>query len=129
MLNPCYFYSLFGALSTALHMINVSPIMSLSKRDNTKPSFTPATATDPQKSLRAKMSDPSIPKSIILDGFHPRDFRELNLIYCCEQCSYFNTETVKCAMGFKVEKHMRENQLALYNLTGKMALCRTQEVD
>jgi hypothetical protein len=68
-------------------------------------------------------------KSIIIDGFNPRDFRELNIIYCCEQCSYFNNTEKKCAMGFRVEKHMRENQLKLYNLTGKMALCRSQEID
>ncbi len=73
--------------------------------------------------------DPPEHRSIILDGIHPREFRELNIIYCCEQCSYFNTETHKCAIGFHVEKHRRENQLKLYNLTGKMALCRSQEVD
>ncbi len=100
-----------------------------SKRDNTKPSFTESARPDPSYNPRKNVPDPALPKSIILDGIHPRDFRELNLIYCCEQCSYFNLETHKCAMNFKVEKHMRENQLALYNLTGKMAICRTQEVD
>jgi hypothetical protein len=76
-----------------------------------------------------KPTDPPFRRTIILDGFSARDFREMNLIYCCEQCSYFNLETKKCAMGFKVEKHMRENQLKLYNLTGKMAICRSQEID
>ncbi len=79
--------------------------------------------------VRGLPCDPPAPRSIIKDGIHPRDMRELNLIYCCEQCSYFNTETKKCAIGFRVEKHMRENQLRLYNLTGKMALCRSQEID
>jgi hypothetical protein len=64
-----------------------------------------------------------------LDGIHPRDFRELNLIYCCEQCSYFSRNAGRCAMGFKVEKHTRDNQLRLYDLTGKMAICRSQEID
>ena len=79
--------------------------------------------------IRRLPQDQPIERSIIMDGIHPRDFRELNIIYCCEQCSYFNTETEKCAIGFRVEKHRRESQLKLYNLTGKMALCRSQEVD
>lgn len=86
-------------------------------------------SNSPENLKRPKPTAPALHKSIILDGFHPRDMRELNLIYCCEQCSYFNRETKNCAMGFKVEKHMRESQLALYNLTGKMAICRTQEID
>lgn len=102
--------------------------MSLSKRDNTKPAFTPVRPVIPLE-LRPRVPEPPQPKSIILDGFNPRDLRELNLIYCCEQCSYFNLQTQKCAMGFKVEKHKRENQLKLYNRTGKMALCRSQEID
>lgn len=68
-------------------------------------------------------------RSIILDAVNPRDFRELNIIYCCEQCSYFDSRLASCAMGFHVAKHMRENQLRLYDLTGKLALCRSQEID
>lgn len=68
-------------------------------------------------------------RSIILDAVSGRDFRELNLIYCCEQCSYFDSKLGACAMGFHVDKHRRANQLKLYNLTGKMALCRSQEID
>ena len=77
----------------------------------------------------AKHSDPALPKSIIIDGINPRDFRELNIIYCCEQCSYFSKSRTKCALGFVVEKHMRQNQLDLYYRTGKMAMCRSQEID
>jgi len=74
-------------------------------------------------------TEPRQGRSIILDAVHPRDFRELNVIYCCEQCSYFDSRLKTCAMGFHVEKHMRANQLALYNLTGKFAVCRSQEID
>lgn len=95
-------------------MINVGPIMSLS---------------NPKKALPPAPLDPPFHRSIIIDGFHPRDLRELNVIYCCEQCSYFDSKKKACAMGFRVEKHMRENQWKLYNLTGKMALCRSQEID
>lgn len=102
--------------------------MSLSKRDNSKPAFTPSKPAIPHH-LRPKIRVPTEHKSIILDGINPRDFRELNIIYCCEQCSYFNTESKKCAMGFRVEKHTKQNQLDLYYRTGKMALCRSLEID
>ena len=109
-------------------MINMGSIMSLSKRDNTKPAFTPIRASLPAEK-RPRITSPVERRSMILDAVHPRDFRELNIIYCCEQCSYFNTESKKCAMGFQVEKHKRQNQLDLYYRTGKMAFCRSLEID
>lgn len=102
-----------GAISSAATVVNVWLIMQLSTL--------PGQIQPPK--------DPPYPRQIILDGIHPRDMRELNLIYSCEQCSYFSSQSKRCAMGFKVEKHMRENQLKLYNLTGKMAICRSQEID
>jgi hypothetical protein len=74
-------------------------------------------------------TEPRAGRSIILDAVHPRDFREMNVIYCCEQCSYFDSRKKTCAMGFHVEKHTRENQLKLYHMTGKFAVCRSQEID
>ncbi len=74
-------------------------------------------------------TEPRPGRTIILDAVHPRDLRELNVIFCCEQCSYFDSKKKTCAMGFHVAKHMRENQIALYNLTGKFAICRSQEID
>lgn len=85
---------------------------------------------DKQKRLKRKSApEPSIPKSIILDAVQAKDFLNLNIIYCCEQCSYFSEDTGTCAIGFKVEKHVRANQDKLYNLTGKFAFCRSQEID
>lgn len=78
---------------------------------------------------KVKPTAPREGKTIILDGVKARDFRELNLIYCCEQCSYFDSQLKACAMGFHSEKHQRANQLKLYNLTGKIAICRSQEID
>lgn len=89
--------------------------------------FTPP-QNRPTKAI-LKPSSPPYPKSIILDAIKARDLREMNVIYCCEQCSYFDSRKKSCAMGFKVEKHLRENQWKTYNLTGKMAFCRSQEVD
>lgn len=68
-------------------------------------------------------------RSMILDKVHPKDLRELKLIYACEDCSYFAPKAKKCAMGFRIENHLRENQHKLYNLTGRMAICRAQEID
>ena len=99
-----------------------------SVRDNTKPAFTPLRAPIPHEK-RVRVAIAPERRTMILDRVHPRDFREIGLIYCCEQCSYYNMNTRRCAMGFKVEKHQRESQLKLYNLTGKMAICRSQEID
>jgi hypothetical protein len=79
--------------------------------------------------MEKKPSSPPYHRSIILDGIHPREFRELQIMYACEDCSYFDSKKKTCAMGFKVEKHMRANQLKLYEMTGKMAMCRSQEID
>jgi hypothetical protein len=81
------------------------------------------------KKKHRAVPEPPYRRSIILDKIHPREFNNLNVIYCCEQCSYFNTVKKVCAMGFKVEKHMRESQLAEYQRSGRMALCRSQEID
>ncbi|MCB0421003.1 MAG: hypothetical protein KDD61_08405 [Bdellovibrionales bacterium] len=68
-------------------------------------------------------------KSIKLDPINPRDFRELNIIYCCEQCSFHNPGANVCTMGFYCKKHERKAQLETYDKTGKMAYCRFLEID
>jgi hypothetical protein len=78
---------------------------------------------------RKKAFEPPYPRSIIMDGIHPTEFNNLNVIYCCEQCSYFDSKKKSCAMGFRVEYHMRDAQLKTYARSGKMALCRSQEID
>jgi len=81
-----------------------------------------------RRTRRKSPPSPPYPKSIILDPVKARDLRELNVIYCCEQCVYFDPARARCAMGFKVEKHMKANQDRLYELTGKFAFCRSQEI-
>lgn len=72
---------------------------------------------------------PGIKRSVILDPIHPRDFRTLNIIYSCEQCSHFDSENKACTIGYDASKHMKKTQDYLYNLTGKVAFCRFVEID
>jgi hypothetical protein len=112
--SPCYKGAAFMAF--------------VNSRPQTQPAFT---GPPPQRTSAdgLKPTEPTYPRTIILDGVHPRDFRELNIIYCCEQCSYYDDKKQSCAMGFKVEKHQRAAQLRLYERTGKLAICRSQEID
>lgn len=77
------------------------------------------------------MSDRTAParRSLIYDTIHPRDLRELDIIFCCEQCSYFAPETKTCTIGYEADKHTRDVQMKHYALTGKVAFCRFTEID
>ncbi|HMN67433.1 MAG TPA: hypothetical protein PKC28_02745 [Bdellovibrionales bacterium] len=68
-------------------------------------------------------------RSLILDPIHPRDYRELKVIFACEDCSHFHHETRECTIGYDASKHVREEQERLYNLCGKVAFCRFCEID
>ena len=68
-------------------------------------------------------------RSVIKDPIKPRDFRRLNLIFCCEQCTYFQQDDKICNLGFPSEPHQRRQQLHTYNLSGRMAFCRFLEID
>ncbi|HEX4923747.1 MAG TPA: hypothetical protein VFV50_06660, partial [Bdellovibrionales bacterium] len=68
-------------------------------------------------------------ESIFLDPVHPYDFLYRNVPFCCEQCSHFDPENKRCTIGYNAKNHLREKQLKAYELTGRMALCRTLEID
>lgn len=68
-------------------------------------------------------------RSLILDPIHPRDWRELNLIYYCEQCSHFDHGGKTCTIGYEAHKHMKEAQDKNYALLGRVAYCRFCEID
>lgn len=68
-------------------------------------------------------------RSLIYDPIHPRDFRELDIIFACEQCSHFDEGTLSCTIGYEAEKHMRAAQIKSYELSGKVAFCRFTEID
>lgn len=67
-------------------------------------------------------------KSIKLDRVDPRDFRRFQMIFACEDCSHFDASGASCTIGYRPQ-HRREEQLALYERTGKMAFCRFLEID
>jgi len=68
-------------------------------------------------------------RGLILDRISAEDYRKLNFIYCCEQCSYYDPEENMCSMGHKTKLHLKKAQLKSYELTGKMAFCRNLEID
>ncbi len=78
----------------------------------------------------AEKKTPKAPcKSLILDPIHPRDFRTLNIIYACEQCSHFDTEGKTCTIGYEAHLHLMRRQNKLYELCGRVAFCRFMEID
>lgn len=68
-------------------------------------------------------------RSLLMDPIHPRDLRELNIIYYCEQCSHFAHGTKTCTLGYDASKHVKAEQDRYYALCGKVAFCRFCEID
>lgn len=78
--------------------------------------------------MKLKRSQP-IRRSLILDPIHPRDYRELTIIHCCEQCSHFDPATKTCTIGYDASNHLAEKQKQNYELLGRVAFCRFEEID
>jgi hypothetical protein len=72
---------------------------------------------------------PQIKRSVILDPIHPRDLRELNVIYYCEQCCHFAPATQSCTIGYDASIHVKKEQDRKYELCGRVAFCRFCEID
>jgi hypothetical protein len=68
-------------------------------------------------------------RSIKMDPIHPRDMRELNLVYYCEQCSHFDHGGKTCTIGYDAFNHVKETQDKYYAMSGRVAYCRFQEID
>ena len=60
-----------------------------------------------------------IRRTLILDPIHPRDYRELTIIHCCEQCSHFAPGTQTCTIGYEAENHMAAKQKENYERLGQ----------
>jgi hypothetical protein len=68
-------------------------------------------------------------RSLILDPIHPKDWRELDIIHACEQCSHFAPADKSCTLGYVAANHLLETQLKNYEMYGKVAFCRFSEID
>jgi hypothetical protein len=68
-------------------------------------------------------------QGIFLDSVNPSDFLNLNMTYCCEQCSHFDPEKEQCTIGYNAANHRRERQLQTFETSGRMAFCRMMEID
>ena len=66
---------------------------------------------------------------VIRDRVKASDFNSLDIIYCCEKCTYFESSVSKCNLGMKVAPHLKESQMKSYRMGGKFAFCRFLEID
>lgn len=78
---------------------------------------------------KSKNRPKRIGASIKKDAIHPSAYNSYKLPYSCEDCSHFKSSNESCTLGMPTEHHLHRNQIASYNLSGKIALCRLQEID
>ena len=83
----------------------------------------------PQEKKGSAFTPKRIRRSIKLDRVQAADFLNYNMIYCCEQCSYFDPESTSCLLGFRPTHHSQEQQLKTFETLGHMAFCRFLEID
>ena len=77
----------------------------------------------------SKLYQPRRPRrSIKLERIEAADLRRLKPALFCDDCSHFDSANASCTMGYRAQ-HTRSKQMAIYELTGKMALCRFIEID
>lgn len=74
-------------------------------------------------------TDKRIRRGIKLDRVQASDFLNMNTIYACEQCSFFDPGENICVMGFPQKNHLMAQQQKTFNTTGHMAFCRFLEID
>jgi hypothetical protein len=68
-------------------------------------------------------------RSIKVDSVHPGDLRKYQPAFFCDDCSHYSASTGGvCTLGYRAQ-HTREEQMKLYNLTGKIACCRAIEIE
>jgi hypothetical protein len=67
--------------------------------------------------------------SIRHDPVHPVDFNKYILPWACEDCTHYDPTRDLCTIGYNSKWHKREYQQKTYELSGRMSLCRFQEID
>ena len=78
---------------------------------------------------KKKVHIQSSKRGVIYDRIDPRIFNNINVMYCCEQCSHFDEPNQFCTIGYDASKHLKSVADNYYQLMGRMAVCRFQEVD
>lgn len=68
-------------------------------------------------------------KSIRSDAIHPRDYLKYETRSSCEDCTHFDADAEKCTIGYNSTPHRRAEQERMYNLSGRIAICRFMEID
>ncbi len=76
-----------------------------------------------------KQTPPRPRRSIKLDRVNPGDFMNMNMVYACEQCSHYNSDTNQCTIGYWPDLHRKEVQLERMRIHSHMAFCRFIEID
>jgi hypothetical protein len=80
--------------------------------------------------IRKKPPTPKrIQPAIRHDSVSPEAYNRYNLPWACEDCTHYNSEDNTCTLGYHTKWHRRDYQRESYELSGKMALCRFQEID
>jgi ribosomal protein L32 len=82
--------------------------------------------TSPQPKVKTPKR---IGSSIKKDVIQASDYLKYNLPMSCEECSHFKSSHETCTLGLPTEHHLKRNQEKSYLLSGKIALCRFQEID
>ncbi|GIL17932.1 MAG: hypothetical protein FMNOHCHN_03614 [Ignavibacteriaceae bacterium] len=77
-----------------------------------------------------KKQTPKKPRqSIRHDVVSAADYNKYIMPWACEDCTHYNSTTQLCTLGYSTKWHNREYQRHTFELSGKMALCRFQEID
>jgi hypothetical protein len=82
----------------------------------------------PQQNVRKK-TPPRLRPSIHHDAINPTDYMKYTLPWACEDCSHYSAGKDLCTLGFETKWHKKAEQQRSYELSGRVALCRFQEID
>lgn len=71
----------------------------------------------------------STPSGIIKDPVTETQYAQLNYNVTCEHCTHFDAYSETCTFGYRTGPHrLAQHQLDLKTI-GKVAFCRTMEID
>lgn len=72
---------------------------------------------------------PKIKKSFKKEPINPAVFNREKIIYSCEDCSFFLSNTNTCEAGLNPNLHKKKAQKLLYERSGKLNICLFLEID